>query len=155
MPIVESRRFDRRIFLGSGLAWFLFGLSRSAQGAVLTHTKLNLRIQRALHEPDTTPLSHPTLLGLGSANLTTKSIESGDKVHKYGFMVIIPRRADGLIFFEGKSVKPIFFAVHRTSERLNRVASVLNKNARLTRWSGREAEENFAKQKAFWADAPM
>jgi hypothetical protein len=151
LMMVAQPQFDRRALLGSGLLLFLFGLSDAVQGAELTRSKLDLLIQRALNEPDTTPLSRPAIVGLPAPPLTTKSIERGDRVDKYGFMVIIPRRADGLIFFEGKDEKPVFFAIHRTGDHLNRIASAINKGGTLTPWSGTQAEDNFAKQKAFWA----
>jgi hypothetical protein len=41
--------------------------------------------------------------------------------------------------------------MHRTGEHLNRVSSAINRNGDLSNWSGPEAEQNFADQKAFWA----
>jgi hypothetical protein len=152
MIVTQAQPFNRRTFLSSGFGFLLLGLSDAVHGAELTRSKLDLLIQRALNEPDTTPLSRPSVLGLGAQPLTTKSIEQGDKVDKFGFMVIVPRRADGLLFFEGKEEKPVFFAIHRTGDHLNRVSSAINKGGTLSPWSGSEAEQNFAKQKAFWAD---
>ena len=65
-------------------------------------------------------------------------------------MVIIPRREDGLIFFHG-SDKPLFFAIHRTGSRINRVASAINRDGKLEKWSGVDADRDFAAQLAFWA----
>ena len=117
---------NRRAFVASGLAFFLSGLAAHAQDAGLTHEKLD-------------------------ALITTKSIERGEPAHKHGFMVVIPRHEDGLIFYEGKDADPFFFAMHRTGEHLNRVASAINRNGDLSNWSGPEAETNFADQKTFWA----
>ncbi len=144
-------RADRRAFVASGLAFFLSGLAAHAQDAVLTREKLDALIEKTLAEPDTTPIARPAILGFLEPKLATKSIERGDTAHKHGFMVVIPRREDGLILFEGKDADPFFFAMHRTGEHLNRVASAINRNGELSNWSGREAEENFASQKAFWA----
>ena len=65
-------------------------------------------------------------------------------------MVIIPRRDDGLVFFRG-SDKPLFFAIHRTGARLNRITSAINRNGNLEKWTGADADADFAKQLAFWA----
>ena len=146
----ETMQFDRRLILGGIATSSVFGFALPADAAELTSDKLERLIDTALDEPDTTPLSRPALLGLGDQKLTTKSIERGDNVHKYGFMVIIPRRTDGLIMFEG-SDKPLFFAIHRTGEHMRRLASVKNQDGKLVRWSGAEADTNFAKQKEFWA----
>src|SRR5690349_14459978 len=99
MIVPEARQFDRRAFLGNSLLLFLCGLPDVVQGAELTRGKLDLLVQRALNESDTTPLSRPSILGLADRSLTTKSIVRGDRIHKYGFMVIVPRRSDGLVFF--------------------------------------------------------
>jgi hypothetical protein len=158
MPAMEQtyqRRtypFDRRSLLAGLFTCSFFGLSLAAEAAELTAAKLEALIKRALNEPDTTPLSRAKFLRFTEQPLTTKSIERGDAVHKNGFMVVIPRRTDGLVFFEG-SDKPKFFAIHRTGEHLRRVASGLNRDGQLVEWSGPEAEANFAKQKAFWAES--
>jgi Trypsin-like peptidase domain len=112
--------------------------------------KLNELMALALAEPDETPLSRPAVLGLGSEKLTTKSIERTPAGEKYGFMVIIPRREDGLIFFHG-SDKPLFFAIHRTGSRLKRLASAINRDGKLEEWAGADADRDFAAQIAFWA----
>jgi hypothetical protein len=166
MTIHLPFRFGRRTFLGSGLAWALSAISAEAQrsdrppsarggagpsgSGSLDSDKLEALIQTALAEPDTTPLSRPAILGLGSQPLTTKSIERTPPGEKYGFMVITPRREDGLIFFRG-SDKPLFFAIHRTGSRLNRVSSAINRDGKLEAWAGADADRDFAKQLAFWA----
>jgi hypothetical protein len=94
--ITKSGQLDRRALLAGGIASLLLGVSNESQAAELDGAKLKLLIERALKEKDTTPLSRPSLVGLPDTPLTTKSIEVGDKIHKLGFMVIIPRRADGL-----------------------------------------------------------
>jgi hypothetical protein len=167
MTIHSPLRFGRRIFLGSGLAWALSAISAEAQmsekppsargGAApagsgsLDADKLEALIEKALAEPDETPLSRPAILGLGSTKLTTKSIERTPPGEKYGFMVIIPRQDDGLIFFRG-SDKPLFFAIHRTGAGLNRVSSAINRDGKLEKWTGAAADADFAKQLAFWAE---
>ena len=166
MTIHSPFRLGRRTFLGSGLAWALSAISAEAQrserppsarGGVppsgaggLDADKLKALIQTALAEPDETPLSRPAILGLGSQPLTTKSIERTPPGEKYGFMVIIPQRDDGLVFFRG-SDKPLFFAIHRTGSGLKRVSSAINRDGKLEKWSGSEADADFAKQLAFWA----
>jgi hypothetical protein len=167
MTIHSPLRFGRRIFLGSGLAWALSAISAEAQmsekppsargGAApagsgsLDADKLEALIEKALAEPDETPLSRPAILGLGSTKLTTKSIERTPPGEKYGFMVIIPRQDDGLIFVRG-SDKPLFFAIHRTGAGLNRVSSAINRDGKLEKWTGAAADADFAKQLAFWAE---
>ncbi len=157
--------------MGSGLAWLASAISAEAQkgpagsdrppvsrpgaargsgSATLNGDKLKALIELALAEPDTTPLSRPAILGLGSDKLTTKSLEREPPGEKYGFMVIIPQRDDGLIFFRG-SDKPLFFAIHRTGARLKRVATAINRDGNLENWSGPDADADFAKQLAFWA----
>ncbi|HLH90359.1 MAG TPA: hypothetical protein VKX28_18055 [Xanthobacteraceae bacterium] len=148
---LPARQANRRAFVASGLAFFLSGLAAQAQDAGLTREKLEALIERTLAAPDTTPIARPAILGFLEQKLTTKSIERGEPAHKHGFMVVIPRREDGLIFFEGKDADPFFFAMHRSGEHLNRVASAINRNGDLSNWSGPEAEQNFADQKAFWA----
>jgi hypothetical protein len=148
---LPARQADRRTFVASGLAFFLSGVAARAQDAGLTHEKLDALIQKTLAEPDTTPIARPAILGFLEPKLDTKSIERGEPAHKHGFMVVIPRHEDGLIFFEGKDADPFFFAMHRTGEHLNRVSSAINRNGDLSNWSGPEAEQNFADQKAFWA----
>jgi hypothetical protein len=166
MTIHSPFRFGRRTLLGGGLAWVLSAISAEAQrsdrppsargGAApsrsgsLDADKLEALVQKALAEPDETPLSRPAILGLGSTKLTTKSIERTPTGEKYGFMVIIPRRDDGLVFFRG-SDKPLFFAIHRTGSGLNRVASAINRDGKLETWTGSAADADFAKQLAFWA----
>jgi hypothetical protein len=163
----QAFRFGRRTFVGSGLAWLASAISAEAQrgapdadrppssrgGVPATGTrdadKLESLIRLALAEPDETPLSRPAILGLGSEKLTTKSLERTEPGGKYGFMVIIPPRDDGLVFFRGAD-KPLFFAIHRTGTRLNRVASAINRNGNLEKWWGADAEADFAKQLAFW-----
>jgi hypothetical protein len=172
MTIHSPSRFGRRTFLGSGLAWALSPVAAQAQrsdrppsarggtlpstgggstGGSLDADKLEALVQQALAEPDETPLSRPAILKLGSTKLTTKSLErtesGGDK---YGFMVIIPRRDDGLIFFRGAD-KPLFFSIHRTGAGLRRLNSAINRGGELEEWSGSEADADFAKQLAFWA----
>ncbi len=153
--------------MASGVAWVLSAMSAQAQrppagaspsgsaatpstSAGMDANKLDSLIQLALAEQDTTPLSRPGILGLGSEPLTTKSIERTPPGEKYGFMVVIPRRDDGLIFFRG-SDKPLFFAIHRTGSRRNRVASAINRDGKLEVWAGADADRDFAKQLAFWA----
>ncbi len=147
---LPALRADRRMLLTSALAWFASVVAARAEDAALTREKLDALVRKTLAEPDTTPLSRSRILGFSEEKLTTRSIEVGDDSHKHGFMVVIPHQNDGIIFFEG-SGKPLFFAVHRTGEHLNRVASVRNKDGALTEWSGPEAEEHFAREKAFWA----
>jgi hypothetical protein len=169
MTVHSPLRFARRAFVGSGFAWALSAVAVEAQRAApdadrppvskrgaggsgsgtLGGDALENLVQSALAEPDTTPLSRPAILGLGSEKLTTKSIERNEPNGKYGFMVIIPRRDDGLIFFRGAD-KPLFFAIHRTGTRLNRIASAINRNGSLEKWSGSEADADFAKQLSFW-----
>lgn len=152
--------------MGSGLAWVLASIPAGAQkagrdqspaaggGATATARtdadKLKSLIALALAEPDTTPLSRPAILGLGAEPLTTKSIERTPPGEKYGFMVIIPQREDGLIFFRGQD-KPLFFAIHRTGSSMKRVSSAINRDGKLEKWTGADADKDFAKQLAFWA----
>jgi hypothetical protein len=171
MTIHSPLRFGRRIFLGGGLAWVLAAIPAAAQksekppsarggvvppepgtrdAGTLDADKLEALIKLALAETDETPLSRPAVLGLGSTKLTTKSIERTPPGEKYGFMVIIPRRDDGLIFFRGTD-KPLFFSIHRTGAGLNRISSAINRNGTLEKWTGVEADADFAKQLAFWA----
>src|SRR5262249_44196917 len=124
------------------------GPSRSSEG--LDADKLEALIQKALAETDETPLSRPAILGLGSTKLTTKSLERTEGDTKSGFMVIIPRRDNGLVFFRG-SPKPLFFAMHRTGDSLQRHTSAINRDGKLEKWSGADADADFAKQLAVWA----
>jgi hypothetical protein len=175
MTVHSPLRFGRRTFVGSGLAWVLSSIPAGAQkagsesggppsaggGAAAPSSakrfdagKLNELISLALAEPDQTPLSRPAILGLGSEPLTTKSIERTPPGEKYGFMVIIPRREDALVFFRGQDKtkdKPLFFAIHRTGSSLKRVASAFNRDGKLEVWAGADADRDFAKQLAFWA----
>ena len=151
---LRARQADRRTFVASGLAFFLSGVAAHAQDAALTRDKLDALIQKTLAAPDTIPIARPAILAFLEPTLTTKSIASGEPAHKHGFMVVIPRHEDGLIFFEGKDADPFFFAMHRTGEHLNRVASAINRNGELSNWSGPEAEKSFADQKTFWASEP-
>jgi hypothetical protein len=107
-------------------------------------------IKRALAEPDITPLSSPAVLGLGGSKLSTRSIERKSPDETYGLMVIIPRRENGLVFFRGTN-KPFFYAFHLTGTHMNRVASALNRDGKLVKWSGANADADFAKQTAYWA----
>jgi hypothetical protein len=168
MTIHSPLRFGRRTFVGSGLAWVLSSISAGAQSAGrdagLPSTgggapsaarrfdadKLNALIKLALAEPDETPLSRPAILGLGAVPLKTKSIERTPPGEKYGFMVIIPQRDDGLIFFRGQD-KPLFFAIHRTGSSMKRLASAINRDGKLEKWTGGAADKDFAKQLALWA----
>jgi len=166
MTIHSPLRFGRRIFLGGGLAWALAAIPAQAQkmekppsarvgpvpaaSETLDADKLEALIKLALAETDETALSRPAILGLGSAALTTKSIERTSPGEKYGFMVIIPRRDDGLVFFRGTD-KPLFFSIHRTGTGLNRIASAINRDSKLEKWTGADADADFAKQLAFWA----
>jgi len=147
---LPALRADRRALLASGFAWLASSVAARAEDATLTGEKLDALVRKTLAEPDTTPLSRARILGFSEEKLTTRSIEVGDESHKHGFMVVIPHHDDGIVFFEGSS-KPLFFAVHRTGEHLRRVASVRNRDGALSEWSGPEAEEHFASQKAFWA----
>jgi len=148
---LPTLRADRRTLLAGGLAWFMSAVAARAQDGALKPDKLAALIQQVIAQPDTTPLSRPAILGFAEPRLTTKSIQRGPTGNKHGFMVIIPRHEDGLIFFDGKDENPFFFAMHRTGEHLNRVASAVNRNGDLANWSGQEADDNFAGQKAFWA----
>jgi hypothetical protein len=171
MTIHSPLRFGRRTFVGSGLAWVVSSISAGAQkagresggspaaggGAGATSgskrmdaDKLKDLIALALAEPDETPLSRPAILGLGADPLKTKSIERTPPGEKYGFMVIIPQREDGLVFFRGQD-KPLFFAIHRTGSGMKRVASAINRDGKLEVWAGADADKDFAKQLAFWA----
>jgi len=172
MTIHSPLRIDRRVLVSSGLAWVLSSAAVEAQkagsesakpppagGGTTTPApvparfdaaKLRSLISRALDEPDDTPLSRPAILGLGTEPLTTKSLERTPPGEKYGFMVIIPQREDGVIFFRG-SDKPLFFAMHRTGSRLRRVASAINRDGKLEVWAGADADRDFAKQLAVWA----
>ena len=163
----QAFRFGRRTFVGSGLAWLLSAISAEAQRGApdsdrppssrgggpasgsVDADKLESLIRRALDEPDETPLSRPAILGLGPEKLITKSLERKEPGEKYGFMVIVPARADGLVFFRGAD-QPLFFAIHRTGTRLNRIASAINRSGNLEKWSGPDADADFAKQLAFW-----
>ena len=154
--------------MGSGLAWVLSSIPAGAQSAGrdagrpstgggaasgskrFDADKLKELIALALAEPDETPLSRPAILGLGEVPLTTKSIERTPPGEKYGFMVIIPQREDGLIFFRGQD-KPLFFAIHRTGSSMKRVSSAKNRDGKLEVWAGAAADKDFAKQLAFWA----
>jgi len=138
--------------VGSGLACCLVGFPGMAAAAELTPDKLKRLIKRTLAETDTTPLSRPNVLGFTENKLVTRSIEGGNESAKHGFMVVIPHHADGIVLFEGRDEKPFFFAMHRTGEHLDRVASALNRNGQLANWSGPEAERHFAAQKSFWAE---
>ena len=137
MTVHSPRGFGRRMFVGSALAWALSSIPVVAQPAGrdaggssgggassgsrrFDADKLKALISLALAEPDETPLSRPAILGLGSEPLTTKSLERTPPGEKFGFMVIIPQREDGVVFFRG-SDKPLFFAIHRTGSSLKRV----------------------------------
>jgi len=148
---LPALRANRRAFVASALAWFMSAVAARAQDGMLKPDRLDALIQEALAESDTTPLSRPAILGFTEPKLTTKSIQRGEARNKHGLMVVLPRHEDGLIFFEGKDDNPFFFAMHRTGEHLNRVASAVNRNGDLSNWSGQEADDNFASQKAFWA----
>ncbi len=168
MTIRSPLGFGRRTFVGSGLAWVLSSVSAGAQSAgrdagppstgggapsaaeSFDADKLDELIKLALAEPDETPLSRPAILGLGAEPLKTKSIERTPPGEKYGFMVVIPQRDDGLIFFRG-SDKPLFFAIHRTGSSMKRMASAINRDGKLEKWTGTAADKDFAKQLAFWA----
>jgi hypothetical protein len=168
MTIRSPLGFGRRTFVGSGLAWVLSSISAGAQSAgrdagppstgggspsaakSFYADTLNELIKLALAEPDETPLSRPAILGLGADPLKTKSIERTPPGEKYGFMIIIPQRDDGLIFFRG-SDKPLFFAIHRTGSSMKRLASAINRDGKLEKWTGAAADKDFAKQLAFWA----
>jgi hypothetical protein len=174
MTIHSPLRLDRRVLVGSGFAWALSLIPAGAQkagsettrppstgGGATTSARFNAAklkelIALALAEKDETPLSRPAILGLGSEPLTTKSIERFPPGEQYGFMVIIPRREDGLVFFRGQDKsenKPLFFALHRTGSRINRVASAINRDGELEVWAGADADRDFAKQLAFWASS--
>jgi hypothetical protein len=140
---------DRRLVLGFGLPWLLYGTMAMAQEP-LTLEKLDKLAREALNEPDTTPLSNAKVLGFVESSLTTKSIERGNKASKYGFMVVIPPHDDGFVMFEGRD-KPLYFVVHRTGTQLKRLASAINRNGKLSSWSGAEADASFAAIKSFWA----
>jgi hypothetical protein len=158
--LAPSFSLGRRAFAASGMAWLLSAISAQAQrppaappqagSAGLNAAKLQHLIDLALAEPDYTPLSRPAILGFSDAKLQTRSIERTPPGEKYGFMVIVPRREDGLVFFRGAD-KPLFFAIHRTGVHLNRIVSATNRDGQLAMWSDRGADEDFAKQKAFWA----
>jgi hypothetical protein len=148
---LPALRTDRRAMLAAGLAWFLSGVAARGADSVLTPEKLKRLIDKALAETETTPITRPAILGFMEPKLATKSIESGPADNKHGFMVVVPRHDDGLVFFEGKDQDPFFFAMHRTGEHLNRVASAVNRNGDLANWSGPEAEQSFASQKTYWA----
>jgi hypothetical protein len=152
MTILPYHRFGRRTFMGGGLAWALSAVSAAAtaEPGTLDADKLEDLVRLALAEDDETPLSRPAILGLGPDKLTTKSIEREEPGERYGFMVIIPRREDGLIFFRGAD-NPLFFAIHRTGSRLKRIASAINRDGDQEEWSGRGAEADFARQLASWA----
>jgi hypothetical protein len=141
---------DRRRMLAGGLASLLFGSAAHAQQGAISRAKLDKLIAKALAEPDTTPISRPHILGFAEDKLTTKSIERGDASHKYGFMVVIPRHADGIVMFEGKA-KPIYFVMHRTDSHMRRVVSAINRDGKLSGWKGAEADASFASQLSFWA----
>jgi hypothetical protein len=172
MTIHSPIHFGRRTLLSTGVAWLLSSVAAEAQraggedrppsargGATTTSArfdadKLKELIALALAESDETPLSRPAILGLGADPLKTKSIERTPPGEKYGFMVIIPRREDGLIFFRGKDKDkdtPMFFAIHRTGSSMKRVASAQNRDGKLEVWAGADADRDFAKQLAFWA----
>lgn len=146
----QSREPDRRLVLASGLACLLVGSAAHAQPGPLTREKLENLIKKALAEPGTTPISRPRILGFVEDKLTTRSIERGDAAHKYGFMVVTPRHADGLVMFEGRA-KPIYFVMHRTDLHMRRVASAINRGGKLSGWSGAEADASFASHLSFWA----
>jgi hypothetical protein len=168
MTIHSPLRFGRRTLVGSGLAWVLSAIAAQAQTAGrdaggkstgggtpsgsgrFDAAKLKELIALALAEPDETPLSRPAILGLGEVPLKTKSIERTPPGEKYGFMVIIPQREDGLILFRGQD-KPLFFAIHRTGSSIKRVSSAKNRDGKLEVWAGADADKDFAKQLAFWA----
>lgn len=148
---LQLSRLDRRLFLNAGLAWLVLGSAAGARESALSRDNLDKLIRRALAEEDTTPLARPAILGLGERKLTTKDLELGEKSHKRGFMVVIPRIKDGILLFEGRETKPKFFAMHRTGEHLRRVASATNSGGLLTNWSGAEADAHFASQITFWS----
>jgi hypothetical protein len=168
MTMHSPLRFGRRTFVGSGVAWVLSSISAGAQSAGrdagppstgggapspakrFDADKLNELIKLALAEPDETPLSRPAILGLGADPLKTKSLERTPPGEKYGFMVVVPQREDGLIFFRGQD-KPLFFAIHRTGSSIKRMASAINRDGKLEKWTGADADKDFAKQIAFWA----
>jgi hypothetical protein len=165
-------RTGRRAFVGGGLAWLIAAMPAAAQRAPdagkgkgddapapapapagadkLDADGLERLIAKALAEPDETPLSRPAILGLGDKKLTTKSIEHQEPGEKYGFMVVIPRRDTGLIFFRGVE-KPSFYAVHLTGAHLQRVSSAINRNGKLEKWTGKDADADFTKQTTYWA----
>ena len=149
---LPAPRADRRMLLTSGLAWFASAVAARAEDAALTREKLDALIRKTLAEPGTTPLTHARILGFSEETLTTRSIAIGDADagYKHGFMVVIPHQDDGIVLFDASN-NPPFFTVHRTGEHLKRLASARNRNGALSEWSGKEADDDFAAEKAFWS----
>jgi len=44
----------------------------------------------------------------------------------------------------------MFFAMHRTGDGMKRITSAINRGGKLEKWSGADADADFAKQLAVW-----
>jgi hypothetical protein len=107
MSALLLQGLDRRVFVGTGIAWLACCIAADARAA-LSAQKLESLIQLALRERDITPVSRPAILGFTESKLETRSIEDVKPGEKHGFMVVIPRRDDGLLIFRGAE-KPVLF----------------------------------------------
>ena len=146
-------RLTRRTALaGGGMLIVAHGLPAQAQGARPSEELLQRLANRAIEESQKTRITRPQVLGFDDAVDTHQLSITRENV-TYFFAVIVPRVADGLMFFSRRE-NPRTYHMHRTDSHLRRVASARNfydQGGALKVWAGPDCDADFDQQLAVWA----
>ena len=142
----------RTALAGGGMLIVAHGLPAQAQGARPSEELLQRLANRAIEESQKTRITRPQVLGFDDAVDTHQLSITRENV-TYFFAVIVPRVADGLMFFSRRE-NPRTYHMHRTDSHLRRVASARNfydQGGALKVWAGPDCDADFDQQLAVWA----
>jgi hypothetical protein len=145
--IFQRFRFDRRQVL-IGAAALMAGDTAAEALSRPTPERVKYLIDFAMKQTKSTKLARGSIVGLADGT-ETRQLSRKVKNTNYWFAVAIPYREDGLLLFSG-SDKPVHFSMHRTGTHMRRLISARNNNGKLLVWTGRDADQDFAKQLATW-----
>jgi len=137
----------------AGAAATFFSLpfaARAQSSAKLTPQLLERLVTSILKGTETIRIGDGGIVGLSDQGVETKQAAFRDNGTRYTLAVVVPRRADGLIFI-AHPLKLAEARIHRTDLHLRRVASSRIIRAIGSDWSGRDCDADFAGQLAAWA----
>jgi hypothetical protein len=142
----------RRIFvLGAALGAAAVGAARAQPSR---EDKFRDWVQRVELERGVVPVYHTDVLGFRTDVSSGRQISLTRNGVQRFFTVIAPFQENRVVLAAGDPATKTF-AIHRTDVGLQRVKSARDFGGKVSAWSGRECDADFAAQVEFWIAEPV